>query len=189
MSIEEEMDEARVPVDAQRQTILDYEGCEPVRAYIQEIGEMEPTGVNFILANVFKDSAARLTAHQARAMVWVFAKELILTGRKVKVMSPVNLAEMLCGVKPWEEEFPPDYADHLILTNFFRTGQPSPYTPKELNRLLDYIGERYEYGKTTHTFFELREANNIRNEASEWYPGLWLDWFLEENSLFWMGRR
>lgn len=190
MSIEEEMDEARVPYDAQNMTVLDFERCEGVRTYVENVREQEPVGINFALvANGCNNREARLTSMEARTLVWVFVKELILSRRTVKVMNPRNLADQLMQVRAWDEDFPPDYADHLVLTNFFRAGQDSPYDPKQLSRLIDYMGERYDYGKTTHTFWEFRSQDSFNTEAEEWFPRLWVDfWFLEQQTK-WIARR
>jgi hypothetical protein len=190
VSIEEQMDEARIPYAAQRQSIPNYERCEGLRIYTEEVRSNEPVGINFALvANGCNTRETELTPQEAKSLVWVFAKELILSHRTVRVMNPRNLADQLTQVKPWEEEFTPDYADHLILTNFFRAGQPSPYKPRELSLLIDYIGQRFDYGKTTHTFWEFREHDLFAEEADEWYPRLWVDFWFAEQQTKWITRR
>jgi len=187
VKIEEEMDAAKIPLIAQRETLASYRGGEELRSYIREVRNLEPEGINFVVATDFKKFDTQLTQHEARQLVWVFAKELILSYRKVQVLNGPRLAERLMNVSPWEDEFEPSYADHLILTNFFRSGQDSPYTAKEVDRLVNYMGDRMDYGKTTHCLWETRSA--ARSEMEEWYSDLWLDFWFEENQTFAIKRK
>lgn len=189
MSIEELMDAANIPYDVQRMTVLDFDRCEGVREYVANVRDEEPVGMNFCLVANACNQNALMTRTEMKNLVWVFAKELILSRRTVKVMNPRNLADQLQSIKPWEEEFVPDFADHLILTNFFRAGQPSPYNSDRLGRLLDYIDDRGQYGKTTHCVWEFRDEERFGDEAIEWFPQLWVDDWFQEQKTKWVERR
>ena len=186
MNIEQRMDDARIPRDAQNKTVLEFDGCRDVREYVTESGNRPGEGISFIFANDCKNTDSVMTFAEAKMLVQVFAKELILTGQTVQIINPPRLATWLKNVKPWEEEFDPDYSQHLILTNFYRDGQLSPYEPKELNCLLDYIGERVDYRKTVHTFAHLTTDTNWLTRIEAWYPRIWVEYMLDVNMTKWI---
>ena len=167
------MDEARIPRTAQNMAVLEFDGGARLRAYLG-VTAISGEGFCFVVANDFKKPDARLRLPEAKTLVHVFAKELILYGARVKIMNTLALADMLLDVTPWEDDFEPDRADHLILNNFFRSGQESPYTPRQLAKLIDYLGERHERGAPTHTFWEI---DKHISEGRQWYPVLWTDNF------------
>ena len=182
MTIEQQMDEARVPVEAQNGTLTEYD--QSLRDYVVNVRDEEPGGINFVIANVCNADLS-LTASDARLMVWVMAKELILSNRRVMVMNASKLASWLTKTDAWEDDtFRPDFADHLVLNNFFREGQESPYTAAELNKLIEYIGDRYDYGKTTHCVWDVNNADGIGRALRAWYPQLWSDWWFDENTTY-----
>lgn len=185
--IETQLDELRVPRDAQNWTLPDLSGGGRLRGYIESLNqERDETGINFIFANVCNDFEASMTVSEARFILWVFAKELVLARRRPRLINATTLARIVSRAESSDEAAELDRADHLILTNFFTVGQPCPFQPWEVAKLTEYIIDRYEHGGTTHTFWRIHDEQEMLTETSEWYPRVWVEELMEVNEHYWI---
>lgn len=178
------MDQARIPRDAQNQSLIKM-GCPELREYVMSGSDR---GINFVVANVCKSGYVMGIA-DCRLLFQVLGKELVLKGRRVLVTNPVYIAYNLeaKGESEVEEELN-TYTD-LLLLSFFQSNGRCPYSPKEAYLLTEYLAQRADHGLRTHMFWQVSSEEKAHSEAKTWYPDMWVDWVMEDNLSFWVTTR